>query len=215
MSRNKRRRNIAVARRREERDREFTAGHYGELLPHYCGPRMHPYPGTISQIQFQEVIPQLGRSVFGRDGYAFKVYLNSQIFILKILDFKFFDLYEERLLFSSRQNRMIRDEEFRAHLGPFYAECRAYGRIEEFYRKHPKEHTSIAARCYGYLLISAEQEKLIGERFGITDWNRQGNGKRSLRALVKEFIPIETPIDTAKRSIRRMLLRILAFTLGR
>ena len=91
-------------------------------------------------------------------------------------------------------------------MDPFFAECRAYGRVEEFYKKKGgkrKETETIAVPCYGYLYVSLDQEDILREKFGIEDWNRLGS--RPIRGLVKKFIPTEEPIDIKQRSITRMV----------
>lgn len=53
------------------------------------------------------------------------------------------------------------------HLDPFYAECRAYGRIEE------SQHNGIVAvHRYGFTAVSAAQEGYLNETFNVSDWDR-------------------------------------------
>lgn len=71
---------------------------------------------------------------------------------------------------------------------PFYSECRAYGRLKELNKEH------LAARCYGYLFLSAEQEKKLDKKLGPFAWkNEEIILKRDpdspLQVIVKEFIP--------------------------
>jgi len=98
-------------------------------------------------------------------------------------------------------------------MDPFFAECRAYGRVEEFYKEKGgkrKETETIAVPCYGYLYVSLDQEDILREKFGIEDWNRLESreiedSRRLIRGLVKKFIPTEEPIDIKQRSITRMV----------
>lgn len=97
------------------------------------------------------------------------------------------------------------------HCDPFYAECRAYGRINEFYndtipeqyeealreffpnQTQGGEKAILAAQCYGYLHLSAEDEEYLSENYPDVDWriDEKDEGK-PLRALVKQLID---PID--------------------
>lgn len=110
--------------------------------------------------------------------------------------------------FFSVDNEEIRDEEFEEHIDPFYAECRAYGAIEEkIYHGHPPpdEKDWVAAPCYGYLHVSAADEAVIRRKFNIEDWKRpEGKDAKQIRGLVKEFIEQKDAVDTKRRSVRRM-----------
>jgi hypothetical protein len=66
---------------------------------------------------------------------------------------------------------------------PFHCECRAYGRLKEEGRE------DLAARCYGYVLLSTQQEDALAQR-GFTDWGCHDAAKsRPIRGIVKEYIP--------------------------
>lgn len=58
-------------------------------------------------------------------------------------------------------------EDIEAQKDPFYAECRAYGRIASKSRKR-----LIAIPCHGFISIPAKQESFFARKFNITDWNR-------------------------------------------
>ncbi|KAL0253222.1 hypothetical protein SLS55_010194 [Diplodia seriata] len=138
--------------------------------------------------------------------------------------FKFFDAMEERNRFSDIQNSKISDTDFEGHIDPFYAECRAYGRINEFHDGAvPKKYEKIirdfsdrtpkrrkreiaAAQCYGYLHLSPEDEECLREKHGVVEWNRQENDEgKPIRALVKQLIESKEPISKKRRpNIRRM-----------
>lgn len=86
---------------------------------------------------------------------------------------------------------------------PFYSECRAYGRLKELNKEY------LTARCYGYLFLTAEQEKQLQETFGPLGWkNEETFHERDmnspLQVLVKEFIPGKVPFEPkhARRMVR-------------
>ena len=90
------------------------------------------------------------------------------------------------------------DATFTYHCDPFFAECRAYGRIREIQEQRqadanekvrrrraaarnvgtraaiqPRPVSEIAVQCYGFLGLPAiPYEKMFRERFNVTDWNR-------------------------------------------
>ncbi|KAK0622253.1 hypothetical protein DIS24_g11256 [Lasiodiplodia hormozganensis] len=161
---------------------------------------MHPFGDPNPEIEFEERLDD------EEGGYVFKVNINSQPFALKV--FKFFDALEERMEFNPEIDDDVPDEIFEKHIDPFYAECRAYGRINEFYNdaipemyeealrqffpKEPQggEKRAVAAQCYGYLYLSPEDEEYLSKNHG---WTREEKHEgKPLRALVKQLID---PID--------------------
>lgn len=103
-----------------------------------------------------------------------------------------------------------------AHFDPFYAECRAYGRIGD-----RKRNGKVAVRCHGFTAVSALQEAVLHETFGVSEWDRPSEQyslpvaeRQSFRAIVKDLIEDQTPftpimIDRMLRdlkSLRRMAL---------
>lgn len=74
---------------------------------------------------------------------------------------------------------------------PFYAECRAYGCIEE-----NQQNGLIAVRCYGHMTIPAEREdELADPPFETDEWNRPEkeydqpkHERQPFRAIVKELV---------------------------
>jgi Kinetochore Sim4 complex subunit FTA2 len=116
------------------------------------------------------------------------------------------------------ENDSVTDDTLICHTDPFYAECRAYGRIEEE-KRQKKLRRDIAVPCYGFLGIAPEQEKMLMEQFGVRLWDgtededfrKQAQGQ-PIRALMKELIEEETSLtdQTLKRMLRdlRALRRI-------
>lgn len=91
------------------------------------------------------------------------------------------------------------------HLDPFYAECRAYGRIAETNKKRP-----VAVPCYGFLAIPAGQEDFLSATFDVADWDRPEKeyshsavDRQSFRAIVKELV--RDPTSFKKSIVRGML----------
>lgn len=121
-------------------------------------------------------------------------------------------------MLTKSENHLVSDDTIICHTDPFYAECRAYGRIEEDKRKK-KRKGDIVVPCYGFLGIAAEQEKMLRERFGARLWDGAEDEKfrkrvqgQPMRALVKELVEEQTSFteQTLKRMLRdlRALRRI-------
>ncbi len=91
-------------------------------------------------------------------------------------------------------------------MDPFFNECRAYGRLIE-----KNINGTVAVRCYGYLMIPANREDELRERFGVTSWNRPdeeylepASRRQPFRAIVKDLVTEDVPF-TAKTA-KKMLL---------
>lgn len=99
-------------------------------------------------------------------------------------------------------------------MDPFYAECRAYGRINEIYarRHHGKDPRTLknedllAVTCYGYILLTAAHERALASKFGFFDFERdpEQHGSQPVRAIVKKYVSPPS-LDTKVRSVKRML----------
>ncbi|KAJ2992963.1 hypothetical protein NUW58_g1994 [Xylaria curta] len=112
---------------------------------------------------------------------VFQVIMKKKRYAVKI--FKFVPLEVIRPFMPTKQH-LIDDVVVREQIDPFFAECRAFGRLA----KDGKDN-ELAVRCYGYVFLSEEVERRIEEEFGIRDWNRPtGHNKEPLRAIVKDYI---------------------------
>jgi Kinetochore Sim4 complex subunit FTA2 len=112
-------------------------------------------------------------------------------------------------MLTQDENRSVSDETLICHTDPFYAECRAYGRIEEDKRKK-KRTRDIVVRCYGFLGVAAEQEQMLMDQFGVSLWDgtededfRKRIQGQPMRALVKELVEEETSFTD--QTLKRML----------
>lgn len=117
---------------------------------------------------------------------------------------------------------------------PFYCECRAYGRLKEV------DKESLAARCYGYLFLTKDQERELDAKLGPFSWmegetdeetdqetdaswsksetDGESSAKRDpdwlLQVIVKEFIPGTEPFSGTKKDARRMVRDLKALHLS-
>lgn len=127
-----------------------------------------------------------------------------------MLQFKFFKPSTQRFVLGPIRGRLVNDDELAFHTDPFFAECRAYGRIEEA-RAREKRVRKVAARCFGFLVLGARDEQHL-EKNGFNLWPETlppGDAYRSMaegspvRALVKEYV--EDDPDPDLRAMNWML----------
>ncbi|KAI0148813.1 kinetochore Sim4 complex subunit FTA2-domain-containing protein [Xylariaceae sp. FL1272] len=180
-------------------------------LPSVIGPRLGPFDGDVTSIQFQKLLNNPGSSSSTDSevphGQVFKVSLVGQTFALKV--FNFFSLDELRpwLPFTGH---LLKDEWIRYQLDPFYAECRAFGLLVEKGRDD-----ELAVRCYGYVFLPPAVERQIEQQFGIDGWNRKPEDEGTpLRAIVKDFIRWKTVQHRRKLPAMRKILQVLNKELG-
>lgn len=100
------------------------------------------------------------------------------------------------------------------HTDPFYAECRAYGRIRETQEKR-RGKRELAVPCYGYLFLQERDAQILRERRidldedAVNDKLLEDNREDGrVRAIVKEFVPGDSGVNT--RNLREILRDIRA-----
>ncbi|KAI1266247.1 kinetochore Sim4 complex subunit FTA2-domain-containing protein [Xylariaceae sp. FL1019] len=177
----------------------------GPLPPTAYGPQLGPFQEDIRSIRFQR---RLNPDSSGYNasqvphGKVFQVSIGGRTFALKV--FNFFSLNEIRP-FLPFTGHLLKDELVRYQRDPFYAECRAFGRLIERGRDD-----ELAVRCHGYAFLPPEVERQIERQFGIEGWNRKEEDKGShLRAIVKSHIRWKTLQHRRKLSAMRSILEVL------
>ncbi|KAI1445152.1 kinetochore Sim4 complex subunit FTA2-domain-containing protein [Annulohypoxylon stygium] len=142
-----------------------------EKLPsNIKGPSLHEFPEDLADAQFVKLLSPEDDSSSDEIPHA---------------RFNFFSLEDIRP-FVPTMEHLLDDVVVREQLDPFFAECRAFGRLVD-----EKKDDKLAVRCHGYTYISEDVERRIGKKFHIYDWNRSPEDKRKkkrLRAIVKNHI---------------------------
>ncbi|KAI1503359.1 kinetochore Sim4 complex subunit FTA2-domain-containing protein [Biscogniauxia marginata] len=155
-----------------------------ELIPNIQGPKLFPFPGNFARAQFVKLLSsevELNSSSEGPHSRVFQVILEGKKYAVKI--FKFISIDDIRI-FAPMQEHRVKDDLVRYQLDPFFAECRAFGRLVE-----RGKDDKLAVKCYGYVFLSKAVERRLEQQFGIHDWNRQIKDRaRPLRAIVKDYI---------------------------
>jgi hypothetical protein len=100
------------------------------------------------------------------------------------------------------------------HTDPFYAECRAYGKIKKAQgsRRGKRE---LAVPCHGYLFLQERDTQILQEKSidlnegAVDDKLLQVNGEEGrVRAIVKDFVPGDAGVNAG--SLREILRDIRA-----
>ncbi|KAJ8126651.1 hypothetical protein O1611_g6987 [Lasiodiplodia mahajangana] len=191
-----------------ETNRQLLAS---DFLPPCDGPKLHAFKGKNASIKWIKRLGSPPSPESGCQSYVFKVETQSQTYALKI--FKFSPPCDPRSLLGPIRGEAVEKEDVVFHTDPFYAECRAYGRIQDAYgTRRPK--MPCVADCYGFLALSEADRRYLADQ-GIDpccdlspdDKYRAIADKSPVRALVKEYVRDNSILDDkiAER-IRRGIL---------
>ncbi|KAI0545829.1 kinetochore Sim4 complex subunit FTA2-domain-containing protein [Xylaria curta] len=154
-------------------------------------PMIHPFKDQKPSIEWGERLDATPESDSDATNFVFKVKINSEPYVLKV--FKFIDPLSAIGELRSQLRETYPLEKLIVYTDPFYAECRAYGRINEAVDRG-EIREKIAAKCHGYIFLNADDEKWLtshGIDLGIEILNDElrqivgGGGKP--RAIVKDF----------------------------
>ena len=128
--------------------------------------------------------------------------------------FKFFNPEDTRYYWGPILEDSFPSEKVAFHTDPFFAECRAYGRIKEAQDRGILKR-EIAIPCLGYILLPDEHRRIL-EESGIDlqedcldgadtepHTPEATNGLRRVRAIVKELASQDSGVNT--KSIGKIL----------
>ena len=184
-------------------------------LPECAGPKLEQFPHCHLPVQFLRLLsdPETAAHshVFevkiGTDKYALKVVSRHHMLsiISKSRQFRFYDIAEDEVGLDETE---IADPDLAVQLDPFFAECRAFGRIKE-----QQGNGTLAVECFGYLHLPASREAELDQRFQQMHWDRpdeeyelEPSRRTSFRAIVKRLIPQQTIWNgaTARKILRNL-----------
>ncbi|KAI0485624.1 kinetochore Sim4 complex subunit FTA2-domain-containing protein [Xylaria cf. heliscus] len=182
-------------------------------LPPCKGPKLHAFSDSKTPITFLELLERPEPSTgYACQGYVFKVIIGGRVYALKV--FKFYKPSNGKRLLSNMREGLVSDDLAAFHCDPFYAECRAYGRINELKKKGILK-AKAAAECYGFLRLKPEDETIIaGMGANLWDLPKEDDYRRRAegspaRAIVKEFIETDTIFGLRNCSLMLKNLRLL------
>ncbi|KAK7740850.1 hypothetical protein SLS62_010995 [Diatrype stigma] len=182
-------------------------------LPSCEGPKLLPFKHRKSPIQRGSRLDKHRSNASAADGYVFQVRIESKQYALKV--FKFHHPEAERSFRSTYLGSTCAIDKDIFYTDPFYAERRAYGRIQEARdegRIGPREQ--IAVKCHGYIFLEDQDRLYLEEKehldfcTDIIDTSLRevlGNDVR-IRAIVKDLETDRTQINS--KTVRRTLERV-------
>ncbi|KAI0440295.1 kinetochore Sim4 complex subunit FTA2-domain-containing protein [Xylaria telfairii] len=192
-------------------------------VPPCEGPKLRAFKHFRGEIEFLRLLSCDPRSEESETGhsYVFDVRIAKERFALKV--FKFYDASEARYEITTSLRRKVSNETLTFHTDPFFAECRAYARINEHYedmgnniRRRPRRSRSesrnieirpLAVPCFGYITLGAEYEKVLQDKFKVFEWDRleaEESGqipRKPFRALVKKLVPSQVSVLNPRRML--------------
>ncbi|KAJ8131279.1 hypothetical protein O1611_g2345 [Lasiodiplodia mahajangana] len=182
------------------------------FLPACPGPQLLPFKDRDAKIQWGPRIDEDRAGESGTEGFVFKVKIKSKTYAIKV--FRFYDPEEDRYYWEPYLGASYPVEKVIFYLDPFYAECRAFGRIQQAYANREIHHRQVlTVKCHGYMFLSKQDQLKLEKRgcdFGsdfLHDKIRGasgGNGR--VRAIVKDLEPDTGPLDA--KNIRTAFARV-------
>ncbi|KAI1181438.1 kinetochore Sim4 complex subunit FTA2-domain-containing protein [Nemania serpens] len=162
------------------------------LLPPCSGPKLHPFEPQDALIKWGPRLDTNRADDAGSQGFVFRVEIASRPYAVKV--FKFFHPASEQYYWETYLGESYPLEKIIFYTDPFYAECRAYGRIKQA-RDERKVKAEFATRCHGYLFLTAKDMKLLERKEGIDlgtnvidkGLRRALGGDLRARAIVKDL----------------------------
>ncbi|GAP91407.1 hypothetical protein SAMD00023353_6300530 [Rosellinia necatrix] len=175
-------------------------------LPPGDGPSLDEFEHSDSPIEWKE---RLDGDRKGGQAFVYRVTIASHDYALKI--FKFTDPRSDPLYPNSPLEDLPLKEALK-YTDPFYAECRAYGRIRDGRvvknSRSRRAQLHAAVRCYGYLLLrdnDADEFNKLGHDLetNVLDpkLRKALGGDTRIRAIVKHFD--DGPREINKGNIRQ------------
>ncbi|KAK8061303.1 hypothetical protein PG994_007669 [Apiospora phragmitis] len=129
-------------------------------LPPCQGPKLHPFKCENPSISWGKRLDDDGGDSSPTQGVVFEVAIESRAYALKV--FKFCDPYSTEHYWGPLLGNKIPLQDILYYTDPFFAECRAYGRIHDARLKDGNKG-ALAVKCHGYLYLSNEDEALLTE----------------------------------------------------
>ena len=202
-------------------------------LPQCDGPKLKPFDFQGPQnIEFLEYLGE------GSHSHVVKVKIQGRIYALKLVSYIRCPSPREEFELTCLQFRFVYDHDwfgptvtvnhretmsaFYNYAEPFSCECRAFGRLQE------AGHSELAVKCFGYLLLTEENERALLKELSHVDLEFNGSYEESrrpwnmrerflgkggiippIRGILKEFGQSDEPLRTKNaRTILRDIIRI-------
>ncbi|KAF2762706.1 hypothetical protein EJ05DRAFT_471663 [Pseudovirgaria hyperparasitica] len=198
------------------------------LLPPCDGPKLGPFKLNNQPITFEKLLsdnyPTKPSSFGGTSSslgagcsYVFQANIGDSKYAIKI--FKFYHLDKSGDVEKALKKDLTNESTIIYNSDPFYAECRAYGKIRQYQEHQGRElrsrkwkrrrnarTTPLAVPCYGYLFLQFDDySDLFRDDFGVSAWDRTEEddiAQIPLRGLVKQLMNDEEPLRNPRQMLR-------------
>ncbi|RBR22483.1 hypothetical protein FVER53590_28422 [Fusarium verticillioides] len=182
-----------------------------QKLPPCDGPKLNIFPYHKSRIQWLERLDE-DDDVTSSQGYVFRALIRGREYAVKV--FKFFDPMSTEYFWGPLLGEDTSLDTAAYYTDPFYAECRAYGRIREGTdRRILKSDVAVASHGF-FFLESKDQEALQNRNIDLgldsvdINYQRSTIGGLRARAIVKDVASPESGITST--NMRRILGKLVS-----
>ncbi|KAJ4328225.1 hypothetical protein N0V84_001265 [Fusarium piperis] len=174
-------------------------------LPPCTGPKLHQFQYHRHPIRWMERLDEDKGDGSGADeAYVFRAVIRKKQYAIKV--FKFCDPWSSEYYWGPLLGEETPLDTAAYYTDPFFAECRAYGRIEDAIRRG-KLRTGIAVPCHGYMFLKKADERILRDRgvdLGLDDvdldFQQSIQGGCRPRAIVKDFVPGDSGVNDKSAS---------------
>ncbi|KAF4945631.1 hypothetical protein FSARC_14400 [Fusarium sarcochroum] len=180
-------------------------------LPPCEGPKLNVFEHHKSPIQWLERLDE-DEDVTSSQGYVFRALIRGREYAIKI--FKFFDPMSTEHFWGPALGEDTSLDTAAYYTDPFYAECRAYGRIREAKKKKDPK-ADIAVPCHGFFFLRPKDQEAL-ENLDIDlglddvdlDYQRSTIGGLRARAIVKDVASSDSGVSS--KTIRKILIKVIS-----
>ncbi|KAI0096277.1 kinetochore Sim4 complex subunit FTA2-domain-containing protein [Nemania sp. FL0031] len=161
-------------------------------LPPCPGPKLHPFEHQNALITWGPRLDKNRINDNDNQAFVFQVEIASRRYAIKV--FKFFHPASSKYYWETYLGESYPLRKIIFYTDPFYAECRAYGRIKQA-RDERQVRTEIATRCHGYLFLTPKDMRWLEKERGVDlcagvidkDLKLALGGDLRARAIVKDL----------------------------
>ncbi|KAF4461992.1 hypothetical protein FALBO_11199 [Fusarium albosuccineum] len=171
-------------------------------LPPCDGPKLGLFQHHGSRITWLERLNKDEDSP--TEGYVFRARIRNREYAIKV--FKFHDPRSDDHFWKPLVGAEIGLQTVAYYTDPFYAECRAYGRIQEAIKKGDLK-PDIVVPCHGFFFLDERDDEILQSRDidleahqVDLEYQRATPGGYSPRAIVKDLASTDPGVNRANQS---------------
>ncbi|KAI1039313.1 hypothetical protein LB505_008563 [Fusarium chuoi] len=184
---------------------------FPQKLPPCDGPKLTIFPYHKSRIQWLERLDE-DDAVTSSEGYVFRTLIRGREYAVKV--FKFFDPMSAEYFWGPLLGEDTSLDTAAYYTDPFYAECRAYGRLHEVANGKMLK-SDVAVASHGFFFLESKDQKTLQNRnidLGLDsvdiDYQRSTIGGLRARAIVKDVASSKSGITST--NMRKILGKVVS-----